>query len=83
MDLKLLTEAMVHKQVHHLSCSKLTSWDSENMDKKFFLRGGLGKSLKNLGLTKPETMAYDAILCKANTDLMIFDGMVEILKSNQ
>lgn len=53
------------------------------MDKTFFLRGGLGKSLKNLGLAKPETMAYDAILCKANTDLMIFDGMVEILKSNQ
>lgn len=74
---------MVHKQVHHLSCFKLTSWDSENMEKTFFLRGGLGISLKNLDLARPETMTCDVIFCKANTDLMIFDGMIEILKSNQ
>lgn len=55
---------MVHKQIHHISCSKLTSWDSENMDKTFFSRRGLGRSLKNLGLTKPKTMTYDVILCK-------------------
>lgn len=53
------------------------------MYRTFFLEGGLERSLKNLGLTKPETMTYDVILWKANTELMFFDEMTEISKSNQ
>lgn len=46
-----------------------------------FFEGGLGRSLKHLGLTKPNTMTHDIILCKRNTELKFFDGMIEILRS--
>lgn len=48
----------------------------------FFFKEGLGRSLKNLGLTKPNTMTHDTILCTMNTKLKFFYGMIEILKSD-
>lgn len=48
----------------------------------YLFQGGLGRSFKNLGLTKPDTMTYNVILCKVNTELKFLDGIVEILKSH-
>lgn len=48
----------------------------------FLFQGGLGRAFKTLGLTKPDTMTYNVILCKVNTELKFLDGIIEILKSH-